>query len=73
MAGMGKLLVFAGIVVVLIGLVIWLTGDKLSWFGHLPGDIRIERKSFTFYFPFLSMILISAAISMFLWIIRRLF
>jgi hypothetical protein len=73
MAGMGKLLVFAGIVVVLIGLVIWLTGDKLSWFGHLPGDIRIERKNFTFYFPFVSMILISAAISMFLWIIRRLF
>jgi hypothetical protein len=73
MAGMGKLLVFAGIVVVLIGLVIWLTGDKLSWFGHLPGDIRIQKKNVTFYFPFVSMILISAAISLFLWIIRRLF
>jgi len=73
MAGLGKLLVFIGIVVVIIGLVTWLAGDKLSWFGQLPGDIRVERKNFTFYFPLVSMILISAAISMFLWIIRRLF
>jgi len=73
MAGLGKLLVFIGIVVVIIGLVTWLAGDKLNWFGQLPGDIRVERKNFTFYFPIVSMILISAAISMFLWIIRRLF
>jgi len=73
MAGLGKLLVFIGIVVVIIGLVTWLAGDKLSWFGQLPGDIRVERKNFTFYFPLVSMILISAAISLFLWIIRRLF
>jgi len=73
MAGLGKLLVFIGIVVEIIGLVTWLAGDKLNWFGQLPGDIRVERKNFTFYFPLVSMILISAAISMFLWIIRRLF
>ena len=73
MAGIGKLLVFVGIAVVSIGLIIWLAGDKLSWFGHLPGDIRIERKNFTFYFPFVSMVLISAAISLIFWIIRRLF
>jgi len=73
MAGLGKLLVFIGIVVVIIGLVTWLAGDKLNWFGQLPGDIRVERKNFTFYFPLVSMILRSAAISMFLWIIRRLF
>jgi len=73
MAGLGKLLVFIGIVVVIIGLVTWLAGYKLSWFGQLPGDIRVERKNFTFYFPIVSMILISAAISLFFWIIRRLF
>lgn len=72
MAGLGKMLVFAGIVVVIIGLVTWLAGDKLSWFGNLPGDIRIQKKNVTFYFPLVSMILISAAISLFLWIIRRL-
>jgi len=73
MAGIGKLLVFAGIVVVVIGLIIWLAGDKLSWFGRLPGDIRIERKNFTFYFPLVSMILVSVAISFIFWLIRRLF
>jgi len=67
------MLVFIGIVVVIIGLVTWLTGDKLSWFGHLPGDIRVKRKNFTFYFPLASMVLISLAISLFLWVIRRLF
>jgi hypothetical protein len=60
-------------VVVIIGLITWLADDKLSWFGNLPGDIRVERKNLTFYFPLVSMVLISAAISMFLWIIRRLF
>jgi len=73
MAGLGKMLVFAGIVVVIIGLITWLAGDKLSWFGNLPGDIRIQKKNVTFYFPLVSMILISVAISLFLWIIRRLF
>jgi hypothetical protein len=73
MAGLGKMLVFIGIVVVIIGLVTWLTGDKLGWFGNLPGDFRVERKNFTFYFPLASMVLISLAISLFLWVIRRLF
>jgi H+/Cl- antiporter ClcA len=73
MAGLGKLLVFAGIMVVIIGLITWLAGDKVSWFGNLPGDIRIQKKNVTFYFPLVSMILISVAISLFLWIIRRLF
>ncbi len=73
MAGMGKLLVIAGVVVVVIGLVTWLAGDKLIWFGNLPGDIRIQKKNVTFYFPVVSMVLISVAISLFLWIIRRLF
>jgi len=73
MAGLGKMLVFIGIVVVIIGLVTWMVGDKLGWFGNLPGDFRVERKNFTFYFPLASMVLISLAISLFLWIIRRLF
>jgi len=73
MAGLGKMLVFIGIVTVIIGLITWLAGDKVSWFGNLPGDIRIQNKNVTFFFPLVSMILISAAISLFLWIIRRFF
>jgi hypothetical protein len=39
--------------------------------GHLPGDIRIERKGFSFYFPITTSIIISLAISIILWIFRR--
>jgi len=38
----------------------------LSWFGRLPGDIRIERETVRIYIPFVSMLLISAALSLLL-------
>ncbi|MFP4471925.1 MAG: DUF2905 domain-containing protein [Bacteroidales bacterium] len=70
---MGKILVIIGIVIVVIGAVIWLAGDKLSWFGNLPGDIRVEKENFRFYFPITSMILLSVVISFLWWLIRRFF
>ncbi len=70
---MGKILVIIGIVIVVIGAVIWLAGDKLSWFGNLPGDIRVEKENFRFYFPITSMILLSLVISFLWWLIRRFF
>ncbi|HSF47043.1 MAG TPA: DUF2905 domain-containing protein [Burkholderiales bacterium] len=39
--------------------------------GSLPGDIRIERKGFSFYFPITTSILVSLAITLILWIFRR--
>jgi hypothetical protein len=39
--------------------------------GSLPGDIRIERKGFSFYFPVTSSIVVSALITLILWIFRR--
>lgn len=73
MSGMGKILVLVGIVIVVIGTVIWLAGDKISWFGNLPGDIRVEKENFKFYFPVTSMILLSVVISFLWWVIRKLF
>ncbi|WP_114783776.1 DUF2905 domain-containing protein [Botryobacter ruber] len=69
----GKLIVIIGAVIVLIGLAVWLLGDKLNWFGHLPGDIRVERENFQFYMPITSMILLSILLSLLLWVIRRFF
>ncbi|WP_026736737.1 DUF2905 domain-containing protein [Fischerella sp. PCC 9605] len=63
MENIGKLIVSLGVVLVIVGLVIWLFADKLSWLGNLPGDIKIERPGFTFYFPVATMILISIALS----------
>lgn len=71
MAGFGKILILIGAVIIIAGLVIWLGGDRLNWFGNMPGDIRIEKENFRFYFPITSMILLSVALSLVIWLIRR--
>jgi hypothetical protein len=72
MPHLGKILVIIGILLVVAGLVVWFAGDKLSWIGHLPGDIRIEKENFKFYFPITTMIIISVVLTAILWIVRRL-
>ncbi|PVY41256.1 DUF2905 domain-containing protein [Pontibacter virosus] len=69
----GKYIIIIGIVIVVIGLIVWLAGDKLGWFGNLPGDIRVERENFRFYMPITSMILVSILLSLLLWVFRRFF
>ena len=66
---MAKWLITIGIVLVALG-VLWPLLAKLG-LGSLPGDIKIERKGFTFYFPVTTGILISLVISLLLWIFRR--
>ncbi len=70
MAGLGKTLIYLGILLVVVGLVVSL-GGKISWLGHLPGDIYIRRERFTFYFPLTTCILISAIITLVLYFFRR--
>ncbi len=65
----GPLLVGLGLVLVLVGLLVWSGG--LSWFGRLPGDLRIERDSVRIYVPIVSMLLVSLVISAVLFFIRR--
>jgi len=48
---LGKLILLLGLVLVLLGLVLSFAPGWMSWFGHLPGDIRIERENGTFIFP----------------------
>ncbi|MFT2009382.1 DUF2905 domain-containing protein [Pontibacter sp. 13R65] len=73
MPSVGKAVVLIGVVIVVIGLVIWLAGDKFNWFGQLPGDINVERKNFRFFAPITSMLLFSILFSLILWVIRRFF
>jgi hypothetical protein len=61
----------AGVAIILVGLLVWWGG--LSWFGRLPGDIRIERESVHVYIPLVSMLLISAALSLILYLLGRFF
>ena len=63
------LLVGAGVLLVLAGVVAWFGG--LSWFGRLPGDIRVERANVRVYVPIVSMLLVSVALSVVLYLVRR--
>jgi uncharacterized membrane protein YidH (DUF202 family) len=67
---LGKLLVIIGIIMALVGLVIW-SGFAPKWLGRLPGDIRIEREHSTFYFPIVTCIILSIVLSLLLSIFRR--
>jgi hypothetical protein len=53
-----------------IGLLVW--SGALSWFGRLPGDLRIERDSVHIYVPLVSMLIVSVALSLLLYVLRRL-
>ena len=66
---MAKWLITLGIVLVVLGLA-WPLLAKLG-LGSLPGDIRVERKGYSFYFPVTTSILVSLAITLILWIFRR--
>ncbi len=71
MQDFGKVLVYIGILLVVVGLV-WQVGGKFLSLGRLPGDIVIEKENFKFYFPVATSIIISVVLSIILWIFRRL-
>lgn len=52
-----------------IGLLAW--SGALTWFGRLPGDIRIERDTVRVYIPIVSMLVVSAVLSLLLYLLRR--
>jgi len=67
-----KYLMIIGALIFLAG-VIWLfSGNKLHWIGRLPGDIRIEKENFKFYFPITTMILFSIILTVLFNIFRKL-
>ena len=67
----GPVIVGAGLVLVVVGALISVGG--LAWFGHLPGDIRIESDSTRVYFPLASMLVVSLLLSGLITIARRFF
>lgn len=64
-----KLLIGAGAVLIVIGLV-WSVGGKYFHLGRLPGDIVVEKENFRFYFPIVTCIVISAVLSLGMYLIR---
>ncbi len=68
----GKILIIIGIVLIIAGIIVYFAGDKLSWLGRLPGDIRIEREHFRFYFPVTTMIIVSIIVTLIIKLFQKL-
>lgn len=66
---LGRLLIIMGGIILLFGVGLVLFGRV--GLGRLPGDIVYRRGGFTFYFPLMTCILLSAALSLILWLVRR--
>jgi len=72
-SGIGKLLVVLGIALVVVGGLLMLLGklpggSGFGWIGKLPGDLLLKRDNVTFYFPLVTSILISIALSVILYL-----
>lgn len=68
MSSFGKILILFGIISILAGILL-LFADKIPYIGKMPGDIRIEKENFKFYFPLTTSIVLSVVVSLILWII----
>ncbi|MGH9386149.1 MAG: DUF2905 domain-containing protein [Vicinamibacterales bacterium] len=70
MSNIGRMLMLMGVLLVVVGALLTL-GSKIPWLGRLPGDIVIERKNFSFYFPLMTSIIISVILSILMILFRR--
>ena len=68
---LGQLIITLGLIFIVVGLVTM--RGWLGWFGHLPGDVRVERENMRVYVPIISMLLISILFSVLSYVIRRIF
>lgn len=59
----GKMLLILGLVIMVIGAILTWAPGLLNWFGKMPGDVRIEKEGSGFYFPVVSMIIVSIVLS----------
>ncbi len=70
MQELGKTLVILGIILVGVGLLLTFF-NKIPLLGKLPGDIYVQKKNFTFYFPLATSVVVSVILSLVLWLFSR--
>jgi hypothetical protein len=66
----GKFLVVAGLLLAVIGALLW-SGFGKGWLGRLPGDIHYARGNFSFHFPIVTCLLASALLTLLFWLFRK--
>jgi uncharacterized protein YybS (DUF2232 family) len=70
MQELGKILVITGVLIAAAGLLLW-AGVGKGWLGKLPGDININKGSFSFHFPIVTCLLVSIVLTLVMWLFRR--
>jgi len=66
----GNFLIALGVIVIAVGGLLLLSG-KVPWLGRLPGDLLIQKKNFTFYFPLATSLLLSLLLTLIFWLLRH--
>jgi H+/Cl- antiporter ClcA len=69
----GKYLIIIGLFIVIIGVLLYFLGDRMNWFGRLPGDIRVEKENIRIFIPLTTMILLSILITLILNFFKKIF
>lgn len=72
MQSTGKFIIVAGIVLLVVGVIVYFFGDKLGWIGNLPGDIRYEKGNTRVFFPIVTMILLSLVLNIIIYVFKKL-
>ena len=67
---LGGVFIILGVIIIIVGGLLLLSG-KLPWIGRLPGDILIQKKNFTFYFPLATSILLSLLLTLIFWLLGK--
>ena len=70
MTDIGKALIVLGLAIVLVGVVLTFFG-RIPWLGRLPGDIHVQRGSWSFYFPLATSLLLSVVLSLLFYVLGR--
>ena len=66
----GKMLFIIGLMIALVGLLIW-SGFGKGWLGRMPGDIHYTKGNFSVHFPVVTCLLISVALTFLIWLFRK--
>ncbi len=67
---LAKLMIIAGALILAVGVILLLI-PKIPFIGKLPGDIIIQKKNFTFYFPIVSLIIVNVIIYLLLYLFKK--
>lgn len=67
---LGKFLVIAGLLLAALGALLW-SGIGKGWLGRLPGDLHYTRGNFSFHFPIVTCLILSALLTIILWFFRK--